>query len=151
MRVPSDDGDTPPPSAASPPASSAPSPRPTCPAGWALTGIEPNPVTVTDNDSDVDATITNTRVLGGLTVTKRLVRRRRRRRHHLHDARGLPGRGIDQDVTLTVTDGESASETIDGIPTGVACIVTETAIPEGGDLASSGPSRSRSVKATRWS
>ena len=96
-----------------------------------MTGIEPNPVTVTDTDAEVDATITNTRILGGLTVTKRLD----------GDVAGAdttftmhvecPAAGIDQDVTLTVTDGDSASETIDDIPTGVACTVTETDLSDG--------------------
>ena len=131
MRVPGDDGDTTATVGGIPTGVECTITETDLPDGWALTGIEPNPVTVTDTDDEVDATITNTRILGGLTVTKRLD----------GDVAGAdttftmhvacPDADIDQDLTLTVTDGESASDTIDGIPTGVACTVTETDMPDG--------------------
>jgi hypothetical protein len=131
MRVPGDDGSTTATVGGIPTGVQCTLSETDVPAGWELTGIEPNPVTVTDSDTEVEATITNTRVLGGLTVTKQLS----------GDVAGAdtsfavhvdcPAAGIDQDLTLTVTDGESASETIGDIPTGVACSVTETELPDG--------------------
>jgi hypothetical protein len=109
------------------------------PEGWTLTSIDPNPVTVNAGDSDT-VTVTNTRELGELRIVKRL---------------DGPVAGADTDFTLdldcdydpadqqvqlTVSDGQSAGVTVSEIPTGTTCVLTESSVSDGWALESIEPS-----------
>jgi len=129
LRVPGDDGQTMATVGGIPTGVSCTISEPDVPTGWALTGIQPNPVLVTESPAGV--TITNTRALGGLTVVKQLEGDVAGAGTTFTMHASCPEAGIDQDLSVTVTDGVSASATIGGIPSGVACTVTETALSPG--------------------
>jgi hypothetical protein len=107
------------------------------PPGWSLTSITPDPVTVGDEPATV--TLVNTRRTGSLTVTKRIEGDPAGASTTFDLHASCPGAGLEQDISLDVTNGTAASRTLTGIPTGVTCTVTEDQTPAGWALDSITP------------
>ncbi len=108
---------------------------------WVLAGIEPESFSV-DDDQAVDVTVTNTRERGQITVVKRLSGPVAGADTEFTLALDCDENQFDDDeIVLDVTDGESASTVIDGIPTGTICSLTEPEASEGWQLATILPSQ----------
>lgn len=129
LRMPGDDGQTTATVGGIPTGVECTVTEPDVPPGWAVTGIDPNPVLVTDTPAAV--TITNTRSLGGLTIVKQLEGDVAGADTTFTMHASCPDAGLEQDVTLSVSNGASASGTIGGIPSGTTCTVTETDLAAG--------------------
>jgi hypothetical protein len=100
----------------------------TIPDGWNLESIDPGSVVVGPGDP-VQVTVTNSRLTGGISITKTLI----------GPVDGAPttfsafldcdGSAFDQRVVVTATQANPGTAVIDGIPVGVRCTFTEVDIP----------------------
>ena len=113
--------------------------EPNPPEGWAVT-IDPDTVVVQDGPP-VEVTVTNTRQTGEITVVKRLSGPVAGADTEFTLALDCDQDQFDQQVDVEVTNGESVSVTIDEIPTGTICSLTEPEASEGWELASITPSQ----------
>jgi hypothetical protein len=113
----------------------------TPPTGWENTGSDPaDGVVESAQDDSGTVEITNTRLLGHITVSKTLV----------GDVAGAPTtftfdweceafEGYEGDSGTLQVDGEGTASTDDVIPTGVSCTITETNIDAHWTLTATSP------------
>ena len=113
--------------------------EPNPPPGWDVT-IDPDTVVVQDG-TPVQVTVTNTRQTGEITVVKRLSGPVAGADTEFTLALNCDQDQFDRQVDVEVTNGESVSATIDEIPTGTICSLTEPEASEAWELASITPSQ----------
>jgi uncharacterized repeat protein (TIGR01451 family) len=102
--------------------------EPTVPAGWQLESIVPDSVTVTEGTPEaVQVVVTNTRLMGGLTITKNTVGGAGTFTFEVDcsdDDFDFKG---EKAIVLEVGADDTESVLIEDIPTGTECTVTEQA------------------------
>ncbi|MBO0844195.1 MAG: hypothetical protein J2P22_02110 [Nocardioides sp.] len=94
---------------------------------WVASGV---PRTVTVGDAPVQVTVTNTRVTGAVTVIKNLDGDVAGASTDFTVHLSCPDANVDEDLPA-LTDANGHRVTRAGIPTGVACQVTEDNVPDG--------------------
>jgi hypothetical protein len=115
--------------------------EPAPPTGFTLTSITPNPVTIGTPDAPpAIVTATNDQQTGSLQIIKQLSAPAASAAS-FGFALDCDGTDFDQNLTLDIpAAASSASATVNGLPVGLHCALTETQQPEGYQLNSITPS-----------